>query len=191
MEQIRAFIAIELPEDLKVKLAALIDRLRPDSPPGTKWVNPNGIHLTLKFLGNIPASTTENVTQAIRESAEGIKQSVISTSNLGTFPNPKRAQVAWIGLSGDLDQLKTLQGRLENKLAALGFAPETRPFTPHLTLARVNKMASPMERQRFGERVIKTDFAATEIKIITVILMKSQLSRTGAIYSRISSVSLG
>ena len=191
MEQIRAFIAIELPEELKSKLAALRNRLSQDAPPGVKWVNPNGIHLTLKFLGNIPLDTTGTITEAIRLSAEGTPPFILSTKEPGTFPNPKRAQVAWVGLSGDLDTLRALQKRLENNLVPLGFPPESRPFTPHLTLARLNNRTSPAERQIFGERVISTVFDPVSIKINAINLMKSQLSRTGAVYSRISSVRLG
>ena len=190
MEQIRAFIAIELPEELKSKLAALRNRLSPDAPPGVKWVNPNSIHLTFKFLGNIPPDTTGAITEAIGESAEGIKPFILSTKELGTFPNPKRAQVAWVGLNGETDSLQTLQKRLEVSLVPLGFTPESRPFNPHLTLARLDNRISPAERQKFGERLINTAFDPSDIKVDAINLMKSQLSRTGAVYSRISSVRL-
>ena len=103
----------------------------------------------------------------------------------------KRVQVAWVGLRGEVDKLGQLQQRVESSLAPLGFAPESRQFTPHLTLARVRNQASLDQRQRFGQLIASTKFeAAHSIEVDVLSLMRSQLAREGAIYSRISSVGL-
>jgi len=191
MEQIRSFIAIELPDELKSGLIQLEARLKLDKQPWVKWVNPDSIHLTLKFLGNIAVDRTGEITRAIEEAVQGISPFHLEVKELGVFPNLRRVQVAWVGISGEVDKLSQLQKRIETNLTPLGFAPESRAFTPHLTLARLRDQASLDERQRFGQLIASTKFeAAYTIEVDAISLMRSQLTREGAIYSRISLVEL-
>ena len=186
MEQIRSFVAIELPDDLKSLLSRLEAQLKADKQPGVKWVSPDSIHLTLKFLGSIPFDKTIEITRAIEEAVRGISAIHLKAEGLGVFPNPKVVRVAWVGVSGEVQKLKRLQEHIDAKLSRLGFTPESRPFTPHLTLARLSSRVSPDERIRFGHLITDTKFAACPVEVNGVSLMKSQLSREGAIYSRIS-----
>ena len=187
MEQIRSFIAIELPDELKLELIQLEARLKLDKQPWVKWVNPYSIHLTLKFLGNIAVDRTGEITRAIEDAVQGISPFHLEVKELGVFPNLRRVQVAWVGISGELDKLSQLQKRIETNLTPLGFAPESRAFTPHLTLARLRDQASLDERQRFGQLIANAKFeAAYTIEVDAISLMRSQLTREGAIYSRIS-----
>jgi 2'-5' RNA ligase len=191
MEQVRSFIAIELPNELKLELTRLETRLKSAKQPWVKWVNPEGIHLTLKFLGNIAADMTGEITRAMEEAVPGISPLHLEVRELGVFPHLRRVQVAWVGISGEVDKLIQLQKRIETALTPLGFAPESRPFTPHLTLARLRDQASPDERQRFGQFIASTKFDVSyAIEVDAISLMRSQLTREGAIYSRISSVEL-
>ena len=190
MEQIRAFIAIELPDAVKRELGQLEAQLKSGKQSWVKWVDPNSIHLTLKFLGNITSNSIGEITRAIEEAARGIPPFQLEVKGVGVFPNLKRVQVVWVGLSGEIDKLSQLQQRLESTLEHLGFAPEARKFTPHLTLARVRNQATGEERQRFGQLIAGTSFEAGIIKVEAINLMRSQLTREGAIYSRISSVRL-
>ncbi len=191
MEQVRSFIAIELPDELKVGLTQLKAQLKMSKQPWVKWVNPYSIHLTLKFLGSIAADRISEITRAMEEAIQGISPFHLEVKDLGVFPNLRRVQVAWVGISGEVDKLSQLQRHLESNLAHLGFASERRPFTPHLTLARLHNQASLDERQRFGQLIATTKFEATyTVKVDTISLMRSQLTREGAIYSRISSVGL-
>ena len=191
MEQIRSFIAIELPDELKLGLTQLEARLKLDKQPWVKWVNPYSIHLTLKFLGNIAVDRTGEITRAIEAAVQGISPFHLEVKELGVFPNLRRVQVAWVGISGDVDKLSQLQKRIETTLTPLGFAPESRAFTPHLTLARLRDQASLDERQRFGQLIANAKFeAAYTIEVDAISLMRSQLTREGAIYSRISLVEL-
>jgi len=192
MEQVRSFIAIELPEEVKLGLAQLQTRLKLGKQPWVKWVEPHSIHLTLKFLGNIPVDKIGEITRAMEEAAQEISPFRLEVKDLGVFPNLRRVQVAWVGISGQLDKLGQLQQGIESNLARLGFTSESRPFTPHLTLARVRDRASLEERQRFGQLIASTKFEAVyAIEVDAISLMRSQLTREGAIYSRISSVGLG
>ena len=191
MEQIRSFIAIELPDELKQELGQLEAQLKSDKYPSVKWVDPRSIHLTLKFLGNITQARTGEITRAMEEAAQGIAPFHLKVKDVGVFPKLKRVRVAWVGVSGEVDKLNQFQQCLESNLAHLGFAPESRPFTSHLTLARLRDQVSSDERQSLGQLITETKFEANHtIKVDAISLMKSQLIREGAIYSRISSVRL-
>jgi 2'-5' RNA ligase len=190
MEQTRSFIAIELPTELEQELARLETHLKTGNQPWVKWVKPDSIHLTLKFLGKIAAGTTAAITEAIEKSARGIEPFRLKVEGLGAFPSIKRVQVAWVGISGEVADLIRLQKRLESNLTPLGFTPESRPFTPHLTLARLKKHAPLNERQEFGKLITSTNFQTGSIEVKEISLMKSQLTQTGAIYTRISLVEL-
>jgi 2'-5' RNA ligase len=191
MEQVRSFIAIELPDELKLGLAQLEAQLKMSKQPWVKWVDPYSIHLTLKFLGSIAVDRISEITRAMERAIQGISPFHLEVKDLGVFPNLRRVQVAWVGISGEVDKLSRLQQHLESNLARLGFAPETRPFTPHLTLARLRNRASLDEQQSFGQLIVATRFEAVyTIKVDAISLMRSQLTREGAIYSRISSVRL-
>ncbi len=189
-DQIRSFIAIELPDEVRQKIGELETRLKSAGQNQVRWVNPNSIHLTLNFLGYTSDDKVPEITVAMEEAVRGIPPFVLEVRDTGVFPSVKRARVAWVGLSGEVDKLLRLQKNLETALKPLGFTPEARAFTPHLTLARVNDRASPDERQRFGELVTATRFEAGIINVDAISLMRSQLRRTGAIYSRLSLVKL-
>jgi 2'-5' RNA ligase len=191
MNQIRAFIAIGLPDELKQKLARLEAELKRDAPPAIKWVKPESIHLTLKFLGNIDAGTTGAITGAMEASTRGITPFRLSVKGLGAFPNLKRVQVVWVGIDGELEPLKQLHRQLEQNLTPLGFTPESRPFAPHLTLARLGDRARPDERQELGSLIAAAGFEGGSIEAKSLSLMQSQLTREGAIYNRLSLVKLG
>jgi 2'-5' RNA ligase len=192
VEQLRCFIAIELTEEIKAGLSRLQAKLKAGSQSPVKWVDPYSIHLTLKFLGNVNLDMMSQITEAMAEAAQEASPLQLEVKGLGVFPNPRRVQVIWVGVSGDLDKLIQLQKRLETNLARLGFAPEARAFTPHLTLARVREQASADERQKLGELVAGTRFeAGYGLPVEAISLMRSQLTRAGAIYSQLSSIKLG
>jgi 2'-5' RNA ligase len=191
-EQIRSFIAIELSEEAREGLAKLRKELERDEHKFVKWVDPGGIHLTLKFLGNIPSKRVTEITEAIKEAAQGISPFHLEISGLGAFPNLKQARVFWVGIGGEMDKLSRLQQNIDSALAALGFAKEERSFVPHLTLARIREGASPPERRSFGELVGSTTFEDKyPVAVEAVRLMRSQLMPAGAIYTCLSVVGLG
>jgi len=191
-EQIRSFVAIELPEEAKKGLARLRRQLERDEHKFVKWVDPGGIHLTLKFLGNILSKRVTEITEAMGKAVQGISPFRLEVSGLGAFPSLKQARVLWVGIGGELDQLSTLQQNIDSVLAALGFAREERPFVPHLTLARVREGASLPERRSFGELVGSAAFEDKyPIEVEAVRLMRSQLTPAGALYTCLSVVGLG
>ena len=192
MEQIRSFIAIELPAGLKLELTQLQAKLKAGSTPGIKWVKPNGMHLTLKFLGSVAAAKIDEITRAMTAAAREVSPFHLAVEQLGVFPSLKRVQVVWVGLGGGMAKLGRLYKLLETNLARLGFTPESRPFKPHLTLARLGNRVLAEERQSLGQLIASTGHKINvTIEVSAVSLIRSQLTREGAIYSRISSAGLG
>jgi len=191
MEQIRAFIAIELSDAVKDSLSSIRHMLRSAEHPYVKWVAPEGIHLTLKFLGNIAQDRVPQITEAIAQAAQDVAPFQIQIGRLGAFPNMGRPQVIWVAIEGEVEGLIALQRGIDQALIPLGFAPESRSFTPHLTLGRLRERASPAERKRIGERMIATEFeGGSAMEVSEISLMRSKLTPQGAIYSRIASVEL-
>ena len=191
-EQIRSFIAIELSEEAKEGLARLRKELERGEHKFVKWIDPGSIHLTLKFLGNIPFKRVIEITEAMEGAAQRISPFHLEISGLGAFPSLGQARVFWVGIGGEMDKLSRLQQNIDSALAALGFAKEERSFVPHLTLARIRQEASPLERRRFGELVGSTIFEDKyHIKVEAIRLMRSQLTPAGAIYTCLSAVGLG
>lgn len=189
-EDVRSFVAIELPEKLKEELTQLQAQLKSATGASVKWVAPQGIHITLQFLGGVPANKLDAITQGIEKAAASIQPFRMEVKELGVFPNLRRVRVIWVGLTGELKPLQELQKRIETNLSPLGFKPEEREFTPHLTLGRVRENATTQERERLGQLIAGFKFAAvTPIAANSVSLMRSHLTREGAIYSRLSVIS--
>jgi len=189
LEEVRSFIAIELPKEIKILLEELENHLK-SGRYRAKWVAPDSIHLTLKFLGGISTDSISNITQVIEKAAVGIAPFRLAVSGLGVFPNPGRVQVVWAGVTGELDKLVQIQKRIDSGLESLGFVPESRPFTAHLTIARMRDEASPAERQTIGQLVSTTSFEGGEFEVESVSVMRSELRREGPIYSRLASIAL-
>ena len=190
-EEIRSFIAIELPEEVKSGLARLKGELERNKLTFVKWVDPEGIHLTLKFLGNIPPKLVAEISSVIKGASEKITPFHLEVAGLGAFPNPKQPRVVWVGVYGEMDKLSRLQQNIDSALAPLGFSKEERPFTAHLTLARVRQGASSIQIKSFGDLVMSANFATRySFEVGAVSLMRSQLTSRGAIYTRLSMVEL-
>lgn len=191
-EQIRVFIAIELPPELKAALTGLQKLLRAAGGSAVRWVEPGGIHLTLKFLGNVPRGQIDGINLAMAAAARGTPAFNLHAGACGCFPNTQNPRVIWVGLEGDLKVLYELVKKLETALGGLGFKPENRPFTPHLTLARVKDTATPPERRTLGTAVARlgapaaSGFQASEIRLI-----RSELTPRGAIYTLLAAVEFG
>lgn len=140
---VRVFVAVHLPAPQRAALEGAIALLQERGLTRVRWVRPEGIHLTLKFLGDIPASQVDAVTDAMYGIAVGPKPFRLELSSLGAFPNLNKARVLWCGIGGEMEQLSALQERTERALEPLGYRRENRPFAPHLTLGRVRESARP------------------------------------------------
>ena len=185
-ELIRSFIAIELPTTVKQELTTLEDLLKKRCPQVVRWVDPQNIHVTLKFLGDVDSDRVDEINMAIDEATQGMSPFHLELKDLGVFPNLNRVNIIWVDAKGDLDKLTDLQKQIESNMEQLGFAREDRDFTPHLTIGRVRDYASPDDRKKIGQVLSQTAFASAQVITVNCVnLMKSQLTNTGAIYTRL------
>jgi 2'-5' RNA ligase len=190
-QQIRSFIAIELPAEVRSALQRLQAELTLPQYSFVKCVAPQGIHVTLKFLGNISPQKVAEITGVMEQASQGVSPFQLQITEVGAFPNMRSPRVLWVGMKGELDKLIAWQKRIDDGLFPLGFAKENRPFTPHLTLARVRENCSPGDRRGLGEMVMKTPVEVDyKVTVNSLSLMRSQLLPTGAIYSRLAEVKL-
>jgi len=189
--ELRLFVACELPPEMKDGLAALQDALRGRGAPPVRWVRPEGIHLTLKFLGAVPAQRVADICAALAPTVEGIRPLQLWLGSLGTFGGRRGARVVWVGVEGDVERVAELQRRVEAALARLGFPAEERAFSPHLTLARVPDHVRSAERERLWD-LAKAQPApeAAPVTIREVSLMRSILGPGGALYERLAAFPL-
>lgn len=179
---IRSFIAIDLPQKTRENLAAIQDQLR-QSQAGVRWVKPGSIHLTLKFLGNILPEQVDAIAAAVAQLVRDEPPITLCAAGLGAFPSPRKPRVIWVGLRGEVDRLANIQAGLEKALEPLGFDRETRGFHPHLTIGRVKdrrRLQSLIEAMSTLELPEFNSFDGNEI-----ILYKSDLRPTGAIYTKL------
>jgi len=186
-DTIRTFIAIELPESIVSSLKKIQEGLRSYGFK-VRWVKPENIHLTLKFLGDIHAGDTQKVGAAISESVREYAPFSLSAKGIGTFPGIKRPRVIWVGTVGQQNELSGLQKRLDHELAAVGFEKDKRPFKGHLTLGRVKRKMDP---RRLVEALKEFGgFESEPFMADEVVLFKSDLKPTGAVYTKLINIAL-
>ena len=190
---IRAFIAIELGNEAKAELEKVQRRLRAEPISGlVRWVAPGSIHLTLKFLGDIEEARSPHVLSAMKTACEGISPFELAVRGAGCFPNFQRPNVIWAGLVGQVQVAIQLAQRIEDECARLGFDPEDRPFSPHLTLGRIAREADSSERRQVGEMVRRLEIGMNGvIRAEKVYLIRSDLRPGGSVYTPLGSVKLG
>jgi len=192
MGKIRTFIAIELDESIKDSLTKLQERLKGEAPRGSvRWVRSEGIHLTLKFLGDVPANQIGEIIRALERSCQGFAPFSLSCGGLGCFPNLKRPRVVWVGIQEETGTLAQLQKAIEENVAPLGYPTEKRKFSPHLTLGRVQRRVSSGDQRRLGELVEVSEIGTlSQMQVKSVNLMRSDLRPSGAVYTRLAEVEL-
>jgi RNA 2',3'-cyclic 3'-phosphodiesterase len=169
----RCFVAVELPRPMQEEIGRLQSRI---ATPGLRLVKPELVHVTIKFLGDVPQEKVGSVTEALGKVAFAPFQ--VRVLGMGAFPG-RSVRVVWLGLQGDFQELYL---KVERALKPLGFAPEARGFSPHATLGRVARPSEEMNR-RIGGRI--ADFSSTDLGSFTVdrfYLKKSTLTPGGPIY---------
>lgn len=184
--RVRAFIAIEIPAEIRAQLGETSRELA-KLPVEAGWVKPGNIHLTLKFLGEVPESSRSQIAKAMQEAATGIPPFRLDLGGLGAFPNTRRPRVLWAGLAGQAETAQQLQNRLEERLAAAGFPREEKSFKPHLTLARIKNIADP---RRLAEGLIACRLPPASFPVERIVLFESVLHPTGARYTELAEARL-
>jgi 2'-5' RNA ligase len=179
---IRAFIAIEIPEEILKELATIQDRLR-KTGASVSWVKPGNIHLTLKFLGNIETGLIEPVLREMELIGRQMEPFSLEVSGIGCFPNMKNPRVIWVGIEDRDQRVVKLQSTLESSLESIGFSREKRNFTPHLTIGRI-KISHGKGVLLDEVRKIGNPFLGS-IEVKEMVLFQSDLHPQGAIYTPI------
>ena len=189
-ERLRLFVAIDLPEDVREALRRLQAGLRRHDLPGLRWTRPEGVHLTLKFLGETPATSLPAIEGALDRAVRGVPCFRLALGPPGTFGGRRGPRVLWVDVEGELQPLQQLQAAVERELAAAGFAPEERGFSPHLTLARVPQPPRPGLAERVARALEAVAAARGEFEARELVLMRSSLQAGGAVYSRVAAFPL-
>jgi len=186
-DTLRTFIAIELPEKIVSAISKVQEGIRSYGFK-IRWVRPENIHLTLKFLGNIKEDDTKKVGNTIFESVKGYKPISLKAKGIGVFPGIKKPRVIWTGISDQLNLLTELQKTLDEKLEEIGFPKEKRPFRGHLTLGRAKAKIDPKRLSDALKEFAK--FESESFSADRVILYKSELRPKGAVYTKLANLLL-
>jgi 2'-5' RNA ligase len=180
-EAIRAFLAVDPPPEVLSNIADIQQRLKKNIRGTLSWVRPEGIHLTLKFFGDIARDQVETISDVVAAQTAGLRPLQLEAKGLGVFPGLNRPRVLWIGISGELERFRAMQKAIDRGLEAAGFPREERPFRGHLTLARIKlpQGLSGIDRiMASGEPYTAGAFTATGLT-----LFKSDLTPKGALYT--------
>lgn len=193
MDMYRLFIAVPLPKSLLKGLGEVQYRLQGKVPHrSVRWVTAEGIHLTLKFLGDTPRDRIPTIQEALTVVARNAPACELTVEGLGCYPSPRRPRVIWVGVQEPTGRLKALWKAVEEAMGAIGYRPERHGFSPHLTLGRVRRRVSSEDLQQIGEAIAGT--AADRLAVFTADhfeLIRSVLKPTGAEYTTLATFRLG
>lgn len=191
MLALRAFIAIDLSQEIVAQLTTLVTRLRADLGDAfIRWQPPQNMHLTLKFLGDVSPNHVDLLTDVLRTQAAQCSAFDVHVGQLGCFPKPTQPRVLWVGVQAP-NALFDLQRCIEQQFARLGYPPEDHPFSPHLTLGRVTRQATPPEIRRIADVLTQTRVGILgTFRAAQVHLFRSDLRPSGAVYTRLFTANL-
>ena len=180
-QKVRSFLAVPVPDAGIQALEAVVKILDPEIGRHIRWVRPEGIHVTLKFMGDIPVATAENILEVLPAVTAGFSPFELAISGLGAFPNLRRPRVLWAGLTGELKRLSELQAAVDDAVGKLGLPKEQRPFSPHLTLGRVRREVTDGHLRKIEEVMSAAEPpAASPWTAGTVNLMRTELDPAGS-----------
>jgi len=189
-ESLRLFVAIELPGEVREALSRLEHELQRRGLEKLRWVRPEGIHLTLKFLGETPKERVPAIQDALAGAVEDAAAHELSLGKLGTFGG-SRPRVLWVDLTGHVDAIRRLQERVESAMNGFGFEREARGWSPHVTLARIRPEMAREAAGAIPRAMSDVETPPGVIPVRDVSLMRSTLRPSGAVYKRIAAFPVG
>jgi RNA 2',3'-cyclic 3'-phosphodiesterase len=185
----RVFCAIELPGTVRSRILRHIANLKDAMPDAhASWSRDANLHLTLKFLGEIPQTSVPDLSGAGSRAVAGVAPFKILLEQTGVFPKHGPPRVLWLGITDPQGGLRELYNRLEDESAKAGFQKEARPFNPHLTLARLRK---PTHARTLAAAHKELKFEPAEIAVSELLVIRSELSSEGSKYTVVSRHALG
>ncbi|HEX4143322.1 MAG TPA: RNA 2',3'-cyclic phosphodiesterase [Pirellulales bacterium] len=180
--RVRTFVAIELPPEVRRRACQLIESLRRATETDVRWVTPEQLHWTLKFLGDVDLLEIPNICRRLSQAVAPLAPFDIEAHGAGAFPDPLHPRTVWIGMRQGLEPMLALHATVENVLADLGFRQEQRRYRPHITLGRIRKAAAGGQ-QEFADRLKQyADFDAGIAAVFEVAIFSSQSGPHGPIY---------
>lgn len=183
-EAIRSFVAVDTAPEVKAEVSHLLSRLKEKARFSVKWVKPEQMHITLAFLGEVSTEFIERAKVELRAVAGRFKPFACRLEGMGAFPSAVRARVLWVGLKTGARELKELQREVSGTLARIGYVPEKRPFSPHLTLGRLR---APADVNFINEM----SFQSSTFPVAGIILFRSILQPEGPVYSVLEEFKFG
>jgi 2'-5' RNA ligase len=189
-DHVRLFVACEVPADTRQAITTVIEELRSRSGTAVRWIRPEGIHVTLKFLGEVPVKQLPAIKLAVQEAVLVSSPFELEFSNIGTFGGREGLRIMWVGIAGDVLRLEKLVRDVNAALGVVGFEAERRPFRPHLTLGRVRDEIPTRQRAEIEVAVGKMDVPPATWRTNQVSIMRSRLTTTGAQYEVIATFPL-
>jgi RNA 2',3'-cyclic 3'-phosphodiesterase len=184
METIRTFIAIDIPQEVKMELDKLISSLKPFAPD-LKWVKAANLHLTLRFLGDVSKDSIKGLEKMLAANINSFGGFQVALSGVGGFPNLKRARVIWVGTGTGTDKLTALAPLIEKSCVDCDFGEADKPFSSHLTIGRVK---FPKSLDRLAVQLESTKFESAPFDVEEVVIFKSDLSPSGPKYTRLETI---
>jgi 2'-5' RNA ligase len=181
-DHVRLFVACEVPDETRQAITEVIEVLRARSGTAVRWIRPEGIHVTLKFLGEVPVKQLPAIKLAVQEAVLVSSPFELEFSNIGTFGGREGLRIMWVGIAGDVLRLEKLVRDVNAALGVVGFQAERRPFRPHLTLGRVRDEIPTRQRAEIEVAVGKMEVTPATWRTNQVSLMRSRLTTTGAQY---------
>jgi 2'-5' RNA ligase len=184
VKSIRAFLAIEPPEDILQALSELQEKLKREIKGRISWTKPQGQHLTLKFFGDISRGDVTNICSAVQNRTALAPSLNLKIEKIGVFPDARKPRVLWSGIAGDGEKLSALQKQLDSDFEGIGFPKEDRPFRAHLTLGRIKKSQI---LTGISEALAKHNAFATGVfSCKELIVFQSKLLPQGAVYTKLA-----
>ena len=184
---VRTFIAVEVSEKIRGRLSHDILQLKSRAPL-VKWVIPDNLHLTLRFLGDVKENDLEELFDALREEVESLPPFALEIRGVGAFPNWRHPRVVWAGCGEGADEAVELAETVESLCVDLGYEKERRPFRPHLTLGRVKQPADALGLEEAVNGMEEKLFGYLDVDAVVVFM--SSLRRAGPVYSPMARIHL-
>lgn len=187
MDKLRLFLAVLLPEEIKIRIGSIIKELS-STKADVKWTSTENLHLTMKFLGDTDKSLVDGLVRSLETECERIPAFEAEISNVGSFARHGKPSVIWTGVTHGQSELAYVAGKIDDVTSNFGFEKEKRPFSAHITLGRVRSDKGISKLERAIDAYKEAYFGTIEVNRIT--LMKSDLRPMGPIYTEIENITL-
>lgn len=188
--RLRTFLGIDLPFSVQSEIGQKQQSIKREIN-GLSWVNPDNLHITLKFLGATTESQIEEIQKTLERSLEGTSPFLIELGGLGVFPDKHAPQILWIGIEGLTNELLDLASQVEESVVPIGFQKDDKSFHPHLTIARIKKDHRKIGQGLDQTRILAAPCSFGRLRVEKVCLFKSELYPTGPVYTKIWFVTFG